>query len=116
MKTEQPAQHANDTAHSTGARHDVGEPLLRVMRLRQVQDRIGLGRSTIYDRMDPKSTRYDDTFPKPVKLGCSAIGWIESDICRWIEARMVTRLKSPQAMNTEGQPDLRGDAQMGAKI
>lgn len=116
MNPEQTAKHASDTAHTTAVRHNVGEPILRVMRIRQVQDRIGLGRSTIYDRMDPKSTRYDDTFPKPVKLGCSAIGWIESDICRWIEARAVTWLKSPQVMNTEGKSDLRADAQMVAKL
>ncbi|WP_460385228.1 helix-turn-helix transcriptional regulator [Pseudomonas amygdali] len=55
--------------------------------MRQVQDRIGLSRSTIYDRMDPNSPRFDSTFPRPVKLGASAIGWFESAITEWLKQR-----------------------------
>jgi len=60
----------------------------RILRLKQLTERIGLGRSTIYDRMDTQSPRYDATFPKPIKLGASAIGWIDSEITTWIEQRM----------------------------
>jgi len=60
----------------------------RVLRLKHVQERIGLGRSTIYDRMDPRSPRYDRTFPKPIKLGIAAVGWIESEIDAWIGSRV----------------------------
>ncbi|WP_231982598.1 helix-turn-helix transcriptional regulator [Pseudomonas mucidolens] len=44
-------------------------PYPRILRLKQLSERIGLGRSTIYDRMDAQSPRYDATFPKPIKLG-----------------------------------------------
>ena len=60
----------------------------RILRLKQLAERIGLGRSTIYDRMDVQSPRYDATFPKPIKLGAAAIGWIDSDITAWIEQRV----------------------------
>jgi len=60
----------------------------RILRLKQLTERIGLGRSTIYDRMDVQSPRYDATFPKPIKLGAAAIGWIDSEITTWIEQRM----------------------------
>jgi prophage regulatory protein len=60
----------------------------RILRLKQLIDRIGLGRSTIYDRMDTQSPRYDATFPKPIKLGAAAIGWIDSEITTWLEQRM----------------------------
>lgn len=60
----------------------------RVLRLKQVQERVGLGRSTIYDRMNPNSPRYDSTFPKPIKLGIAAIGWIEAEIDAWIKSRI----------------------------
>lgn len=63
-------------------------PYPRILRLKQLSERIGLGRSTIYDRMDAQSPRYDATFPKPIKLGASAIGWIDSEITTWIEQRM----------------------------
>lgn len=61
---------------------------LRVLRLRHVIQRVGLSRSTIYDRINPKSSRYDESFPKPIKIGASAIGWIESSISEWIESRI----------------------------
>ena len=60
----------------------------KVLRLKHVQERVGLGRSTIYDRMNPKSPRYDSTFPKPIKLGIAAIGWIEVEIDAWIKSRV----------------------------
>lgn len=56
----------------------------RVLRLREVMDRVGLSRSTIYDRINKTSPRYDETFPKPVKLGRSAVGWLESSVDHWI--------------------------------
>ena len=58
---------------------------LKVLRIRQVQERTGLSRSTIYDRLNPESPRYDSVFPKPMKIGASAVGWLESSINKWIE-------------------------------
>lgn len=60
---------------------------MRVLRMREVQERIGLSRSTIYDRMNVNSPRYDKTFPRPIKLGCSAVGWLEANINDWIQSR-----------------------------
>ncbi|WP_340332863.1 helix-turn-helix transcriptional regulator [Pseudomonas sp. LP23] len=59
----------------------------RVLRLKQVQERTGLGRSTIYDRLNPRSSRFDDSFPRPFKLGLSAVGWLESGVDEWIALR-----------------------------
>ena len=55
-----------------------------IMRLRQLQEYIKLSRSAIYDRMNEKSKRYDQTFPKPIRLGGGAIGWFKSDIDAWL--------------------------------
>lgn len=60
----------------------------RILRLKQVLDRVGLSRSTIYDRMNPASPRYDSSFPKPMKIGSSAVGWLESSISKWIESKL----------------------------
>lgn len=65
----------------------------RIIRLKQVIALTGLSRSTIYERMNPKSRRYDATFPKAIKLSSStlqsgAIGWEERAIERWIENRI----------------------------
>lgn len=57
---------------------------LRVLRLKQLQGRIGLSRSTIYDRLNTSSPRYDENFPKPFRLGGVAVGWLESEVESWI--------------------------------
>ncbi|MDD0973201.1 MULTISPECIES: helix-turn-helix transcriptional regulator [Pseudomonas] len=63
-----------------------------VLRIKQVIGRLGVARSTIYDWMNPRSPRHDQEFPLPIRLssvtGRGAIGWLESDICRWIESRL----------------------------
>jgi prophage regulatory protein len=70
------------------SKENSGKPMLRVLRMRQLRECLGLSRSTIYDRLNPMSPRYDSKFPKPIKLGASAVGWIEEDICRWIDSRI----------------------------
>jgi len=63
-----------------------------ILRLKQVIDRTGLSRSTIYDRMNVKSPRHDASFPKQMGLGGDAVGWLEEDINDWIESRIVAGL------------------------
>jgi len=61
---------------------------VRIIRLDELMRMIGLGRSTIYDRLNPKSKRYDPSFPKPIKIGMShsaAIGWRLDGVMRWID-------------------------------
>jgi prophage regulatory protein len=59
----------------------------RIIRLPETSNRTGKKRSTIYDTLNPKSPRYDATFPKPVKLGARSIGFYESEVQAWIESR-----------------------------
>lgn len=51
---------------------------LSILRRKQVQARTGLSRSTLYQFVS------DGTFPKPVKLGARAVGWVESEISDWL--------------------------------
>lgn len=53
----------------------------RLLRRREVENRTGLSRSTIYLWMS------DGLFPKPRKIGPRAVAWRESDIQEWIEQR-----------------------------
>ncbi|EEW0965401.1 TPA: AlpA family phage regulatory protein, partial [Escherichia coli] len=39
---------------------------------------------TIYEKMNPASKYYDATFPRPVRLGSSAVGWRASAIDEWL--------------------------------
>jgi len=63
-------------------------PAVRILRLNHVMDRVGLSRSTIYDRLDEKSPRYDRSFPRPVSLGGAAVGWLEEDVSDWIYSKV----------------------------
>jgi prophage regulatory protein len=50
---------------------------------REVEKRVGLKRSAIYDRMAR------GTFPKPIHDTESAtVWWLESDIDAWVQARI----------------------------
>ena len=53
-----------------------------ILRRRHVEQRTGLSRSTLNQYMK------DGEFPKPVQLGLRAVGWLESDISKWIAARV----------------------------
>ncbi len=57
----------------------------RIMRRPAVEAQTGLSRSTLYDRMRAGK------FPRPVPLGDKAVGWLESDIAKWIEERIAAR-------------------------
>lgn len=62
---------------------------LTLIRLPEVRKRTGLSRSTIYDKLDAKSPRYDPTFPKQRNLGTGSVGWVESEIDAWLASRPV---------------------------
>lgn len=63
----------------------------RILRLPAVTILTGLSRSTIYDRIDKKSPRYDVTFPRSLKLGGSAVGWLEAEMLAWIDKQAAAR-------------------------
>lgn len=66
----------------------------RLLRRKQVEQAIGLSRSTIYARLDKKSPHYDPTFPKPITLGSMSVAWIESEIQNWIACRIADSRKT----------------------
>jgi prophage regulatory protein len=57
----------------------------RILRRRDVEKLVGLGRSSIYAMMD------NGTFPQAIKLGPRAVGWVEEEIEAWIEEKIETR-------------------------
>ena len=54
----------------------------QILRLTDVRQRTGLGRSTIYARIA------DGRFPPAIKIGERAVGWLSEDIEAWIRARV----------------------------
>lgn len=53
----------------------------RLIRVKEVQHCVGLGRSTIYRWMA------EGRFPKPVQLGGYVVAWAEDDIQAWVDSQ-----------------------------
>ncbi len=53
-----------------------------ICRLPEVMSRTGLSRSTIYELISK------GRFPSQIGLGPRAVGWVESEIVDWIDARI----------------------------
>jgi prophage regulatory protein len=50
----------------------------KLLRLRQVIERVALSKSTIYRSMD------DGSFPRPLKLGSRMVRWLSDDIDNYL--------------------------------
>lgn len=79
----------------------IGIPKLATnLLLRQeVEQRLKLGRSAIYDRLNPDGPYFDPGFPKPIRLSDgknSSVRWIESEIDEYIEARITATRQAEQ--------------------
>jgi prophage regulatory protein len=53
-----------------------------ILRLPTVKASTGLSRSTIYLRVS------QGTFPRPVRLGGRAVGWLEAEIQGWLQRQI----------------------------
>lgn len=56
-----------------------------ILRRRQVEARTGLSKSSIYLAIQRGE------FPRPIKIGKRAVGWIECDIDAWMQERIERR-------------------------
>jgi prophage regulatory protein len=55
---------------------------VRILRLPEVCSVTGLGRSMIYQMES------DQRFPKRVKIGTRAVGWVEGEVRAWLQKRI----------------------------
>jgi prophage regulatory protein len=61
----------------------------KLLRLAAVLDRTGISKSLIYGMIG------DGRFPRQVPINARAVGWLESEVEEWIEARAACRKWSP---------------------
>ena len=71
-------QPSADAASNDTERHAATEPL-SILRMPAVVRRVGLSRSSIY------SYQRAGTFPRAVKIGAHAMGYVEQEINEWID-------------------------------
>lgn len=58
---------------------------VNILRRKQVEQRTGLSRSTIYLQIK------EGSFPRPINLGPRAVGWLESEVDTWLNERLEIR-------------------------
>ena len=61
-----------------------------IVRLPAVLDITGLKRSTLYKRVA------GGNFPRPIRLGPRAVGWIRHEVDEWLRAR-IAESRDPRA-------------------
>jgi prophage regulatory protein len=76
---------------TTVFQHDGGQQVRKILRLPDVIQATGESRSTIYKRIA------DGEFPRPVKLGCKSVGFVEDEVADYNERRIRARDESAGA-------------------
>lgn len=66
--------------------HDAGRaPFVSILRLEGVCSRVGIGKAEVYRRINA------GTFPRSVRLGTRAVGWVESEVDAYLRALIAER-------------------------
>ncbi|MGN5076583.1 helix-turn-helix transcriptional regulator [Aeromonas veronii] len=61
--------------------------MTRILRRKEVCEKLGISRSTLYNWLSPNSAYFVIDLPKPIRLGRRTIGWISDEIENWINSR-----------------------------
>lgn len=59
---------------------------IQIVRMKELTVILGLSRSCIYNKINSRSKWYDETFPRPRKIGPGAVGWLLTDILNWLQS------------------------------
>ncbi|MGB9190582.1 helix-turn-helix transcriptional regulator [Acinetobacter sp.] len=63
----------------------------QIINIKEVIQFTSISRAKIYEMINVDSKYYDSTFPKPVRLSESRIGWVALEIHQWIETKIQSR-------------------------
>ncbi|EGV38188.1 helix-turn-helix transcriptional regulator [Neisseria weaveri] len=58
---------------------------LKVIRVQDVAERLGISASAVWYKTNPKHRLYDPAFPRPFKVSANVTGWLDSEISAYIE-------------------------------
>ncbi|MCB1657504.1 MAG: AlpA family transcriptional regulator [Pseudomonadales bacterium] len=64
----------------------------KMLRMKQLIEKTGLSRSTLYDMMNVDSKRKDLSFPRGIKLTEATVCWLESEVDTWLESKINSRV------------------------
>ncbi|SDY38903.1 helix-turn-helix transcriptional regulator [Acinetobacter kyonggiensis] len=63
----------------------------QIINIKDVIQFTSISRAKIYEMINVNSRYYDPTFPKPVRLSESRIGWVALEVHQWIESKIQSR-------------------------
>ena len=63
----------------------------QIINISEVIEFTSISRAKIYEMIKVGSKYYDPTFPKPVRLSESRIGWVALEVNQWIETKIQSR-------------------------
>lgn len=63
----------------------------QIINLREVIEFTSISRTKIYEMINEQSKYYDPTFPRPIRLSESRIGWVAMEVNQWIEGKLQNR-------------------------
>ncbi len=63
----------------------------QIINIKEVILFTSISRAKIYEMINVDSKYYDPTFPKPVRLSESRIGWVALEVHQWIEGKIQSR-------------------------
>jgi prophage regulatory protein len=82
-----PAASQRDVTHAAfGNSHP--EPPIVLLTGAQFDAQINHSRASRYDKLNPRSPRFDPAFPKPIKLNGTSIRFLQSEVNDWISSRI----------------------------
>jgi len=84
--------HGSEARVTSNAEVETAKPL-RLLRLAQVMDMTGLGKTKIY------ALQAKGKFPMRVQITGYSVGWIEHEVQAWIAERAAARTSSPARGN-----------------
>lgn len=72
-----------------------------LIRRQDVERITGLGHTAIRERLNPQSVYYDETFPRPVRLGAAnSVRFVESEVVAWVQAKIKASRAATQSDRT----------------
>jgi len=63
----------------------------QIITVKDVMKFTSISHSKIYELINKESKYYDPTFPQPIHLSESRIGWSAWEVRQWIESKLTSR-------------------------
>lgn len=70
----------------------------RIAKNSEVTRITGKSRASLYDIQNPKSPRFDPTFPKRIKTGLRSVGFFLDEVLTWLEGRKVATVHTQEVI------------------